>query len=244
MHDFETLAADLTPFFQKRGDSGGTGDSSSNHLNVYDFSVTTRRNRLSPVDLRVVTSAKSSGDPENERSQSFNKSVTTGTSVTTSFEQGPASALPADSPLEWQAICDELKRSEPPTWASAERWRELVADAEGFLAVWGKAADQLGWTTLDLFGVHPTAPAARFDVMGLILILRGRKVSALAEQTATIDCNSGAKLTFFPRTGAGAVLMTEASATCASIAENRLEPAAADQMCYTFRSDSAAIQRR
>jgi len=27
--------------------------------------------------------------------------------------------------------------------------------------------------TLDLFGVHPIAPAASFDVMGLIPVLRG-----------------------------------------------------------------------
>jgi hypothetical protein len=52
MHNFATLAADLAPFFQKRGD---TGDRSSNHLNVHDFAVTTRRGRVSPVDLRVVT---------------------------------------------------------------------------------------------------------------------------------------------------------------------------------------------
>ena len=28
MHNFETLAADLAPFFQRSGDSGDTGDSS------------------------------------------------------------------------------------------------------------------------------------------------------------------------------------------------------------------------
>ena len=44
--------------------------------------------------------------------------------------------------------------------------------------------------------------------MGLIPILRGKIVSGLAERTAIIDCKSGAKLTFYPPTGAGAVLMT------------------------------------
>jgi hypothetical protein len=53
--------------------------------------------------------------------------------------------------------------------------------------------------------VHPTAPAARFDVMGLIPILRGWSVCVLNEKTATIECKSGAKLTFYPpyRNGRG-----------------------------------------
>lgn len=100
-----------------------------------------------------------------------------------------------------------LRRSEPPAWASAERWSELVADTESFLVTWGKTADRLGWTTLDLFGVHPIAPTARFDVMGLIPILRGRSVCVLTEKTATIECKSGARLTLYPPTGAGAVLV-------------------------------------
>jgi hypothetical protein len=69
-----------------------------------------------------------------------------------------------------------LKRSEPLSWASAERWRQLVADAENLLSGWSETADRLDWATLDLFGVHSTAPAARFDVMGLIPILRGANV--------------------------------------------------------------------
>jgi hypothetical protein len=207
MHNFASLAADLAPLFKKSGDGGDTGDRSDNHLDLHDFGVTTRRSGVSPVGQRVVTSPESSGDAKSERPQPLNRGVTTVTSVTTGFEQGAADALPVDCP-EWQAICEELKRSEPPAWASAERWRELVADAESFLAAWGKTADRLGWTTLDLFGVHPTAPAARFDVMGLILILRGKSVSGLAERTATIDCKSGAKQTLNRPNGAGAVLIT------------------------------------
>jgi hypothetical protein len=213
MHDFATLAADLAPFFQKRGDSGDTGDRSSKRLNLEDFGVTTRRGRVSPVSPRVVTSPKSSGDAESERSQPLNKGVTTVTSVTTSFEDVSAGALPADCPAEWQALWEKLKRSEPPSWASAERWRELAVDAGSFLAVWGKTADRLGWATLDLYGVHPTAPTARFDVMGLIPILRGRGVCVLTERTATIECKSGAKQTFNRPTGAGAVLITDSAAS-------------------------------
>jgi hypothetical protein len=37
----------------------------------------------------------------------------------------------------------------------------------------------MGWTTLDLFGVHPTRPAVRFDVMGLLLLLQGGEVRSV-----------------------------------------------------------------
>jgi hypothetical protein len=210
MHNLETLAADLAPFFKKGGNNGYSGNGSCKQLNLCDSAVTTRRGRMSPVSPRVVTGPESSGDAKSERSEPFNKGVNTVASVTTGFEEGAASPLPADCPSEWQAIWKELKRSEPPSWASAERWRELAADAEGFLMTWGNTADRLGWTTLDLFGVHPTAPTARFDVMGLIPILRGRSVCVLTEKTATIECKSGAKLTRYPPTGAGAVLITRA----------------------------------
>ena len=207
MHNIEMLAADLAPFFKKGGNNGYSGNGSCKQLNLCDSAVTTRRGSVSPLRPGVVTDSESSCDAKSERSQPFNSGVT---SVITRFEEGAAGSLPADCPAEWKAVWEELKRSEPPSWASAERWSELVADAESFLVTWGTTADRLGWTALDLFGVHPTAPTARFDVMGLIPILRGRSVCALTEKTATIDCKSGAKLTRYPPTGAGAVLITSA----------------------------------
>jgi hypothetical protein len=207
MHNLVTLAADLAPFFKKGGNTGYSGDEARKGLDLFDSAVTTSRGRLSPLAPQVVTRAQSSGDAKCEQSQPFTGAVTTVTTVTAAFEQHAAGSLPADCPSEWRAICGELRRSEPPAWASAERWSELVADAEAFLVTWGKTADRLGWTTLDLFGVHPTAPTARFDVMGLIPILRGQSVCGLTEKSATIECRSGAKLTFCPPTGAGAVLV-------------------------------------
>jgi hypothetical protein len=83
----------------------------------------------------------------------------------------------------------------------------MIADAESFLTTWAAAADRLGWTTLDLFGVHPVAPASRFDVMGLIPMLRGDTVSALTEQFAAIQCVSGAGQSFRRPNNSGAVLL-------------------------------------
>jgi hypothetical protein len=150
-----------------------------------------------------------SGDAKSLRSPPFNKGVTTVTGVTTSFEERAAGSLPSDCPSEWYAIREKLKLSEPASWASAERWSELLADAESFLVTLGKTADRLGWTTLNLFGVHPIAPTARFDVMGLIPLLGGRRVAALTERSASIQAVSGARLTYRRSDRAGAVLLTD-----------------------------------
>jgi len=57
-------------------------------------------------------------------------------------------------------------------------------------------------------GLHPTAPAARYDCQGLAFRLEhGRNVVALTRDTATISTATDARLTFYrPRHAAGAVL--------------------------------------
>jgi hypothetical protein len=73
-----------------------------------------------------------------------------------------------------------------------ERWRQAVADGGTFLATWGDRARALGWTVDDLFGLHPVAPLARYDAMGLVWLLRGRPVVAMAWIVASIRSPSGA----------------------------------------------------
>jgi hypothetical protein len=64
----------------------------------------------------------------------------------------------ADFTSAWRAILDGLRESNPVDGFSVERWQALIADSERFLARWGARALQLGWTELDLFGVHPEGP--------------------------------------------------------------------------------------
>ena len=87
-------------------------------------------------------------------------------------------------PEEWHAILAGLKWCDLVDWASREQWRGLLSDAENFLTRWGSAAHLLWWTSRDLFGIHPIAPAARLNEMGLIPALRGAVVVALTSQTA------------------------------------------------------------
>jgi hypothetical protein len=93
----------------------------------------------------------------------------------------------------------------PPALIDVARWRQCVADGRAFLHQWGQPAQQLGWSSADLFGLH-TPPAkprpsynrlSRYDATGLCWLLQGRRVLALTETTATIqNPNTGAITTY------------------------------------------------
>jgi hypothetical protein len=78
---------------------------------------------------------------------------------------------------------------------SPKSWTEVLSDAERFLSGWGVEAQSLGWTGLDLFGVHIVAPSCRYDAMGLLWLIQGGEITALTKDMATIRRRSGAVLT-------------------------------------------------
>jgi hypothetical protein len=84
-----------------------------------------------------------------------------------------------------------------PDAVPVARWREAVEDGRRFLGQWDEQAEALGWTAEDLFGLHPTAPLARYDSMGLVWLLRGKKVVALTATAATIRTATGGTLSFY-----------------------------------------------
>jgi hypothetical protein len=87
-----------------------------------------------------------------------------------------------------------------PDLIPVARWQLAVEDARRFLVQWGDKADALGWTARDLFGLqappvkrHPSySRLSRYDETGLIWLLQGREVVALAEATAAIQSSTGA----------------------------------------------------
>jgi hypothetical protein len=74
---------------------------------------------------------------------------------------------------------------------------QFIDNARLFLDEWGDEAAALGWTMQDLFGVHPAAPDARYDAMGLLPLLRGRRVTSITADRATIRTPSGGSLTYY-----------------------------------------------
>jgi hypothetical protein len=144
-----------------------------------------------------ITTIDFNGIPDGQTSQ---------TTHTTKFERTDKRDLDG-FPDEWRAIAGELRGSNPVDGFGDARWQLLVDDTEIFLPRWGKAAHLLGWTAIDLFGVHPAAPAVRFDVMGLLPLLGGASVVALTTDEARMLRPSKAMLTFRRAQQAGAVLV-------------------------------------
>jgi hypothetical protein len=69
-------------------------------------------------------------------------------------------------------------------------WQQLQAHLDWFLKTWGDEADFLGWTDRELYGTATEARHARFGEMGLVPILAGRRVIAMDETRATIECRA------------------------------------------------------
>jgi hypothetical protein len=67
------------------------------------------------------------------------------------------------------------------------RWLHACTDANIFLREWGKKSEELGWKADDLFGLHPLAPLARYDAIGLVWLLHGQKVYQLTAGEAVLE---------------------------------------------------------
>jgi hypothetical protein len=89
----------------------------------------------------------------------------------------------------------ELQDRQPQGVGEA-RWHEALSDGRRFLEIWGNQAADLGWTANDLFGLHPIAPLARYDAMGLVWVLNGRPVMALSATEATLRASASTTLSF------------------------------------------------
>ena len=91
-----------------------------------------------------------------------------------------------------------------PDYVDVADWQMAIEDGGSFLRRWAEQAEALGWTARDLFGLAPAPDKAaanyrrlsRYDLTGLIWLLRGRSVVALTEATAAIKHPRGAVTTY------------------------------------------------
>jgi hypothetical protein len=112
---------------------------------------------------------------------------------------------------EWREGIERIRSMSPVNGYTPEQWGQLIRDADAFLDRWGATASALGWTTLDLFAIHPTAPAVRYDAKGLIPCLHGNAVAELSEDAATIRTRSGSALRFYRSVGNRTTCLWEVS---------------------------------
>jgi hypothetical protein len=150
----------------------------------------------------------------------FARSGTTGTTGTTESEVSCAdedafeerAALVengAGVPREWAEGFARLCLHPPAPGFSPRRWQQLIEDGGRFLDRWGSEAAGLGWTALDVFGVHARAPAVRYDAAGLVPLISGGEIVAIMADRATIRGWGGGLLTYLRRPRSGAVALWE-----------------------------------
>jgi hypothetical protein len=95
------------------------------------------------------------------------------------------------------AALAQLNPAKPPGDVSRRRWAQFVDDCGLFLnSDWVHRAMALGWTSLDLFGCNRERPMARIDHQGLLWLLNGNKLVALAAETAVIEMPTGSRQTY------------------------------------------------
>jgi len=86
--------------------------------------------------------------------------------------------IPADPKLWRQGFLNLRPSVVPCPGLTAQSWASTHEKCIDFLDRWADEAVGLGWTTLELFGVHPEAGLIRPDFCGGI-VMSGDKVSAI-----------------------------------------------------------------
>ena len=102
----------------------------------------------------------------------------------------------ANAPRRWAEGYAALCTMPPPAGFSPVRWRRVVDSIGKFLDHWAHEAIRCGWSDLDVFGCHQNAPAARFDCMGLVLLLDHSRVVSVDAGGADLVTNSDAHQRF------------------------------------------------
>lgn len=123
-------------------------------------------------------------------------SFVTSVSIVTGMSDPKGVFASALIPSEWMQGVARLRSMPTPDSIPRGRWQQVVFDATRLLSEWGQQAAALGWSTFDLFGVHRTRPVARYDAMGLVMVLDGSRVAALTDADATIRTRGGAIQTY------------------------------------------------
>ncbi len=203
MHSLKDLSAVFSASLKITGGTGDTGDSAAKVLVKRTFPVPGEAPSLSPVDFDRGQQAHSTGDTKTELVEYISGGVPGVPVVPGDFEQGVReqnSALEAlrsaHIPSEWRDGLCKISTSDPLDGFSPEAWSAMIDDGAEFLAQWGEQATNLGWRTVDIFGLHPIAPAPRVGCWGLAFLIQRGEVVALTDNAATIRRRSNAVLTW------------------------------------------------
>lgn len=106
--------------------------------------------------------------------------------------------LPSGSGLElWRAGMARLSPHQRPCPGyRAGEWIDVHENALAFLDTFSEEAERLGWTTAELFGVHPSLGTTRVDHCGALVLSVGGRVRLLTADEIRFE-----RLTYRRKTG-------------------------------------------
>jgi hypothetical protein len=86
-----------------------------------------------------------------------------------------------------------------PLWEEPpDRWKATVETVRRLAGLWDAQARRLGWREIDLYGLHPRAPRARYDCKGLFwMVSPTDRIAALDASAAAIEKPSGSILKYY-----------------------------------------------
>lgn len=178
----------------RSGTAGQTGKTGTGHgTSAGQASLKSLANRVLGRDKVWDKERDSLSHLSSEKIEGWDKiSGPSETVETDSFEERAAIVeIDGALPREWAEGLARLDCMPCPDSVHPERWAEVVNDAGRFADAWAAKAVALGWNVLDVFGVHPGKPDARFDRMGLVWLLRGKRILAISEDAAKLETSKG-----------------------------------------------------
>jgi hypothetical protein len=106
--------------------------------------------------------------------------------------------VPSSLPDAWRAGLGQLRFMPPPTGFDTNRWNVGVRWARRIAVEHGPAALVMGWGAEDLFGLHPVAPAARYDSIGLAFVMKETDcIISLNDERAILRSARGTPTSFW-----------------------------------------------
>jgi hypothetical protein len=115
-------------------------------------------------------------------------------------ERAAVAEFDGGTPRAWAEGLARLDPSKPPGDVPLRRWLHFIDDCGRFLdGGWVSRAAELGWGPLDLFGCDRERPFGRIEHAGLLWLLKGRKLIALAADMAVIETPTGGRQTYHRR---------------------------------------------
>jgi hypothetical protein len=105
-----------------------------------------------------------------------------------------------DVPTEWTQGCARLMTMPRPKSIGRRDWEAMTRAANSVLRRWGRQLAAFGWTTADVFGVHPTKTMERYDHAGLIrYLVDGSDVVVVTADHAVVRRRGGSPLKYYRR---------------------------------------------